>query len=137
MALDCSPRASVQLTLQAIATTRIMDKTGQIDRTDAALLVFLSVLWGGGFVLAGLALKELPPVTVVFGRVASARCSCCRSYGFYRVALPRGLRGWMPFIVMGLLNNVIPFALIAAGQTYTRADWPRSPMRPRRSSPCS
>ncbi len=49
---------------------RMSPKAGQIDRTDTALLVFLSLMWGGGFVLAGIALKELPPVTVVFGRVA-------------------------------------------------------------------
>lgn len=96
-----------------------MNKTGQIDRTDAALLVFLSVLWGGGFVLAGLALRELPPVTVVAARVAFGTLFLLPFIWLYRVALPRGFRGWIPFIVMGLLNNVIPFALAAVGQTYT------------------
>jgi drug/metabolite transporter (DMT)-like permease len=94
------------------------DKPGQIDRTDAGLLVFLSILWGGGFVLAGLALKELPPVTVVFARVAFGALFLLPLVLLYRSALPRGLAGWMPFFVMGLLNNVIPFALVAAGQTF-------------------
>lgn len=95
-----------------------MNKTGQIDRTDAGLLVFLSLLWGGGFVLAGMALKELPPVTVVFGRVAFGTLFLLPLVWFYRVALPRSVRGWFPFFVMGALNNVIPMVLIAAGQTY-------------------
>lgn len=94
------------------------DKPGQIDRTDAALLVFLSLLWGGGFVLAGLALRELPPVTVVFARVAFGALFLLPLVVYFRSTLPRTLTGWMPFIVMGLLNNVIPFALVAAGQTY-------------------
>lgn len=94
------------------------DRTGQIDRRDAALLVLLSLLWGGGFVLAGLALKELPPVAVVFGRVAFGALFLLPLVLFYRVGLPRGVRGWIPFLVMGLLNNVIPFALIAGAQTY-------------------
>jgi drug/metabolite transporter (DMT)-like permease len=94
------------------------DKPGQIDRTDAALLVFLSILWGGGFVLAGLALKELPPVAVVFARVAFGALFLLPLVMYYRVTLPRGVHGWMPFVVMGLLNNVIPFALVAAGQTF-------------------
>jgi drug/metabolite transporter (DMT)-like permease len=94
------------------------DKPGQIDRTDAALLVFLSLLWGGGFVMAGLALRELPPVTVVFGRVAFGALFLLPLVLYLRSTLPRGLSGWMPFAVMGLLNNVIPFALVAAGQTY-------------------
>lgn len=94
------------------------DKPGQIDRTDAALLVFLSVLWGGGFVLAGLALRELPPVTVVFARVAFGALFLLPLILYFRSTLPRGAAGWMPFVVMGLLNNVIPFALVAAGQTH-------------------
>ncbi|MGD9923292.1 MAG: DMT family transporter [Pseudorhodoplanes sp.] len=90
---------------------------GQIDRSDAALLLLLSILWGGGFVLAGLALKELPPVAVVFARVAFGALFLLPLIWFYRASLPRDLHGWMPFVVMGVLNNVIPFALVAAGQT--------------------
>jgi drug/metabolite transporter (DMT)-like permease len=33
-------------------------------------------------------------------------------------SLPTTLRGWMPFTVMGLFNNIIPFSLIFAGQTH-------------------
>jgi drug/metabolite transporter (DMT)-like permease len=91
--------------------------TEKIDRTDAALLVLLSILWGGGFVLAGLALKELPPVTVVFGRVAFGALFLLPFVLYRRIGLPRGTSGWVPFVVMGLLNNVIPFALIAGAQT--------------------
>lgn len=94
------------------------DRAGQIDRTDAALLVFLSLLWGGGFVLAGLALQELPPVALVFGRVAFGALFLLPLVLFYWIGLPRGVAGWTPFVVMGLLNNVIPFALIAGAQTY-------------------
>jgi drug/metabolite transporter (DMT)-like permease len=98
---------------------RMNNQTGHIDRTDAALLVLLSLLWGGGFVLAGLALKELPPVAVVFGRVAFGALFLLPFVFIYRAALPRGVAGWTPFFVMGLLNNVIPFALVAAGQALT------------------
>jgi drug/metabolite transporter (DMT)-like permease len=94
------------------------DKPGQIDRTDAALLIFLSLLWGGGFVLAGLALRELPPVTVVFARVAFGALFLLPLVLHFRSTLPRTMTSWMPFVVMGLLNNVIPFALVAAGQTH-------------------
>ena len=92
--------------------------TGQIDRTDAALLVFLSTLWGGGFVLAALALRDLPPVAVVFGRVAFGALFLLPLVLFYRAELPRSVHGWMPFFVMGLLNNAIPFVLAAVGQTF-------------------
>lgn len=97
---------------------RMTSSTGRIDRADAGLLVFLSFLWGGGFVLAGIALKELPPVTVVFGRAAFGALFLIPLVWYFRMALPRTFGEWMPFFVMGLLNNVIPFALTAAGQTY-------------------
>jgi len=93
--------------------------TGHIDRTDAALLVFLSLLWGLGFVFAGVALKELPPVTVVFGRVGFGALFLLPLVLLWRVDLPRSVAGWAPFFVMGVLNNVVPFALVAAGQAMT------------------
>ena len=90
----------------------------KIDRTDAGLLVLLSLLWGGGFVLAGFALRELPPLAVVCARAAFGAMFLAPLAWFYRIGLPHGVRGWMPLFVMGVLNNVIPFALVAAGQTY-------------------
>jgi len=41
-----------------------------MHRKDWALLVALSVLWGGSFFFNGVALRELPPLTVAFVRVA-------------------------------------------------------------------
>ncbi|MGV3633036.1 MAG: DMT family transporter [Pseudorhodoplanes sp.] len=93
--------------------------TGHIDRTDAALLVVLSLLWGVGFVFAGVALKELPPVTVVFARVAFGALFLLPLILVRKVGWPKGLKGWIPFLGMGLLNNVIPFVLIASGQAMT------------------
>ena len=43
-----------------------------MDGQDWTLLIFLSLLWGGSFFFAGVALKELPPLTVVLVRVALA-----------------------------------------------------------------
>src|SRR5215510_13440600 len=43
-----------------------------LDRQDWALLWLLSLLWGGAFFFAGVAVKELPPLTCVLVRVALA-----------------------------------------------------------------
>ena len=43
---------------------------GRIDTSDWSLLCLLAVLWGGSFFFAGVAVRELPPLTVVFVRVA-------------------------------------------------------------------
>ena len=38
---------------------------------DWLLLVFLSALWGGSFFFVGVAIRELPPTTIVLARVGS------------------------------------------------------------------
>ncbi|UYN93012.1 MAG: DMT family transporter [Enhydrobacter sp.] len=83
-------------------------------------LVSLSVLWGGSFFFAKVALAELAPLTVVFGRVALAAIALQLARLLLREVGPRAAP-WRAFLAMGLLNNVIPFALIFWGQTHIAA----------------
>jgi len=81
------------------------------------LLLLLSVLWGGSFFFSKVALAELPPFTVVLGRVAIAAAAL---YLYLRAtgrAIPGNGEVWRAFFGMGLLNNLIPFSLIFWGQT--------------------
>ncbi|MBR1175829.1 DMT family transporter [Bradyrhizobium sp. KB893862 SZCCT0404] len=87
----------------------------RIDARDWSLLAVLSVLWGGSFFFNGAALRELPPLTLVFLRVALGAAMLLRMQG---IGLPKGIAGWKPFFAIGLLNNVIPFSLIVIGQTF-------------------
>lgn len=81
-------------------------------------LLLLSLLWGGSFLAISFALREVEVFTVVAIRVAGAAIVLW-SYVLLRgLALPRGPRIWGAFLVMGLLNNVIPFSLIVWGQQY-------------------
>ena len=89
-----------------------------IDARDWALLGLLSVLWGGSFFFNGVVLRELPPLTLVFLRVALAAVMLLPLLWLYRIRFPVGLSGWKPFIAIGLFNNVLPFSLIVVGQTY-------------------
>jgi drug/metabolite transporter (DMT)-like permease len=93
-------------------------RDGRIDARDWSLLCVLSVLWGGSFFFNGVALRELPPLTLVFLRVVIASLILLPLLWAYRIPFPRGARGWMPFLAIGLLNNVLPFSLIVTGQTY-------------------
>jgi drug/metabolite transporter (DMT)-like permease len=88
-----------------------------MDSQDWSLLLFLSVLWGGAYFFAGVAVKELPPLTVVLARVSIAAIVLLPLFWYLGHSLPRTFSGWLPFIGMGLLNNVLPFGLIFAGQT--------------------
>jgi drug/metabolite transporter (DMT)-like permease len=88
-----------------------------MHQRDWALLVLLSVLWGGSFFFTGVAVRELPPLTIVLARVAIAAVLLLPVLWASGARLPATPAGWMPFLVMGLLNNVIPFSLIVSGQT--------------------
>jgi drug/metabolite transporter (DMT)-like permease len=89
----------------------------EMDERDWALLVLLSILWGGSFFFTGVALRELPPLTIVLARVSIAAALLLPLLWVRGARLPASPAGWMPFVVMGLLNNVIPFSLIVSGQT--------------------
>lgn len=94
-----------------------MQRAKTLDGTDWALLLLLSVLWGGAYFFAGVAVRELPPLTVVLLRVSLAACALLPVMWFMGLRLPGALSAWWPFVGMGLLNNVLPFSLIFAGQT--------------------
>ena len=88
-----------------------------MDSQDWSLLILLSVLWGGAYFFAGVAVKELPPLTVVLARVSIAAIVLLPMFWYLGHSLPKTFSAWLPFIGMGLLNNVLPFGLIFAGQT--------------------
>jgi drug/metabolite transporter (DMT)-like permease len=90
----------------------------QIDARDWSLLGLLSVLWGGSFFFNGVVLRELPPLTVVFLRVAVAAIVLLPLLRIYRIGFPVEVAGWSPFFAIGFLNNVVPFSLIVIGQTF-------------------
>lgn len=85
--------------------------------TDWALLIVLSVLWGGSFFLAAVALEDLPPFTVVIGRAGIAALTLLIVLRAMGLVVPRDPRLWAAFCVVGALNNMIPFSLICWAQT--------------------
>ena len=96
-----------------------MTSTDQrIHIRDWSLLALLSVLWGGSFFFVGVAIRELPPLTVVLLRVALAAILLLPLLLVYRIAFPKGVAGWRPFFAIAALNNVLPFSLIVTGQTF-------------------
>jgi drug/metabolite transporter (DMT)-like permease len=94
------------------------EPTVTMDRRTWLLLILLSVLWGAAFFFIGAALRELPPLTVVLVRVSLGAVALLPFLKMLGGAWPKTLAAWKPFFVMGMLNNVIPFSLLAAGQTY-------------------
>ena len=87
-----------------------------MSRTQWLLLLVLSVLWGGSFFFVGVAVKELPALTIVLARVALAAAFLLPLVLAVGLRLPATPTEWMPFVVMSILNNVLPFSFITFGQ---------------------
>ncbi|WP_439122232.1 DMT family transporter [Marivita sp.] len=81
-------------------------------------LVLLGVIWGGSFLAIRTALDEIGPLTSVLHRTGWAMLVLWGVALLKRLTLPRDPKIWGAFLVMGVLNNVIPFSLMAWGQLY-------------------
>lgn len=99
----------------AVAEDRINRRMGA---TEWALLLALSVLWSASFLFVGVAVRELPPLTIVVARVALAALALHLVLRVTDRSLPRQKRVWAAFFGMGLLNNAIPFTLFSWGQSH-------------------
>jgi drug/metabolite transporter (DMT)-like permease len=87
-----------------------------VSRRDLGLLLALSAIWGSSFLFIKLGVEELEPAIVVFGRLVVG----------VMVLLPvlvlRGgladVRGMLvPFVVLGALNNALPYWLLGFAET--------------------
>lgn len=80
------------------------------------MLLALAVLWGGSFFFFKRLVAALPPFTIVLGRVGLAAVILNLWLALRRDFLPASPLLLADFIVMGVLNNVIPFSLIVFGE---------------------
>jgi len=80
---------------------------------ETLLLWALGAIWGGVFLLMKLAVATLPPLTAALGRNGIA-AAVLLPLALARAADRRALRECAPqLLMMGLLNNAIPNALMA------------------------
>lgn len=90
---------------------------GAMQGADWLRLVTLSLLWGGTFFFAEIALAGIPPLTLAWLRVLLAALTLLSI-----LAVTGRLGGiarwpWRDLFGMGLLNNALPFSLIFWGQS--------------------
>jgi len=88
----------------------------RMDARTWLLLLALSVLWGGSFFFVGVAVREVPPLAIVFARVALAAAALHLLLAMQGHALRLDLARWRALFGMALLNNVVPFVLFVWGQ---------------------
>jgi len=76
----------------------------------------LATVWGLSFVSIRIALNEVGPLSSVAHRTFWAMLVLWGVVLAMRLPVPKDLQVWGAFFVMGMLNNVIPFSLMAWGQ---------------------
>ncbi|PDT31053.1 EamA family transporter [Rhizobium sp. L9] len=82
-----------------------------------SLLLLLGLIWGGSFFFARIAVQHIPPLTLVFLRLLLAGLALhvyiAGRFDIYSTLKAR----WREFLILGLINNALPHALIFFGQT--------------------
>ena len=89
-----------------------------MSATDWLLLIALSLLWGGSFYFAKIAVREIAPLALALGRVGIAAAVLLVIARLFADRFTRDAATWRVFTVMALLNNVVPFVLIFWGQIH-------------------
>ncbi len=97
-----------------------MEEDGMDTRMNAwtwSLLLLLGLIWGGSFFFARIAVQHIPPLTLVFLRLLLAGLAL-HIYIAGRLDVYQTLKyRWREFLILGLINNALPHALIFFGQT--------------------
>ncbi len=88
----------------------------QATAKDWLLIILLSAIWGGSFLFGRILMIEWPPFTVVFLRVFLAAIALWAFLMMTSRKFPKDLGLLKAILIMGILNNVIPFSLILIGQ---------------------
>jgi drug/metabolite transporter (DMT)-like permease len=90
----------------------------QMNARDWAMLLFLGLIWGSSFLFANIAVKEIPPLTLVLLRVFIASLALCIVMGLQGHSFKPFFKKPQQFLLFGILNSALPFLLIFYSQQH-------------------
>lgn len=82
------------------------------------LLLSLAFIWGASFYFIEVGLFYLDPFWLVSLRLIAGALALYGWLWIKNISLPRQFGFWQAVFIMGIINNIIPFSLIAIGQQY-------------------
>lgn len=88
---------------------------------DIGKLLLLGAIWGSSFLWIGIAVEDLPPLTLAAGRLLIGGLFLLSVAIATGQRLPRGWRVWRLLAILSALNAALPFVLINFGQTHVSA----------------
>ncbi len=85
---------------------------------NLSLILLLAAMWGPSFVFIKVAVETIPPLTLVFSRVALAAILLYLVLRWQHGRLPRSRATWKHLSIVALIHNAIPFVLFAWSEQY-------------------
>lgn len=82
------------------------------------LLLLLAALWGPSFLFIKVAVAEIPPITLILGRVGLAAILLYLLLRLSGGNLPRPGRIWLPLAVVALFHTSFPFVLLSWAEQH-------------------
>lgn len=81
------------------------------------LLAVLSIAWGFAFYLIAIGLESFPPLTLVTLRLGVGAMTLYLIMRWQGLALPGAGQWWWRYMLLAICGNLVPFTLIAWGET--------------------
>jgi drug/metabolite transporter (DMT)-like permease len=82
------------------------------------LLFLLGGIWGTSFLFIKVIVSEVPPMTLVAGRLSIATLVIWAILAIRGVKPPRDRKLWQTYAVLGLFNSALPYTMISWGEQY-------------------
>lgn len=80
--------------------------------------MLLAALWGPSFLFIKIAVADIPPLTIAFGRSIVGAIFLLLVLLLQRKSLPEERRLWRSLALMALIHNALPNVLFAWGEQY-------------------
>jgi drug/metabolite transporter (DMT)-like permease len=80
------------------------------------VFILLGSIWSSSFLWIKIAVTEVSPITLVAFRVLFGLLFSLTVILVQRVHVPRTLKEWTPFLILGISNVAVPFFLISWGE---------------------
>ncbi len=94
---------------------------GSMKPSEWAMLLLLSIFWGGSFFFVKVALHELSPFTIVWLRVSLGALILIAVARLRGLRLPSSVSVWRRYALLAVLNTALPFSLIVWGQKHVES----------------
>ena len=89
---------------------------------DVAALVALAFVWGSAFLFTEVAVRDVPPLTLVAGRFVLSSALLLVIAAWSRTPLPRRGATWRGLALLAVMNNIGPFTLITWAQQHVESN---------------